>query len=504
MNKFYYSFCTLMFVFIASVSAQKTFDVNKYGAVGDGKTLCTEAIQSAIDAASKNNGGKVMFPKGTYLTGSLILKDNVHLVIPEGTVLLGSTNPYHYTMVEPDDAPTSPNSVDNSKLALLLAYDVDNISITGKGIIDGQGRELALTIDSLHHIGERVDKGYGSRVGERMRPKVINFMLCKNVKLKDVTVKNSACWVQTYEICKNLIIDNIKVYSRSYWNNDGMDITDCTNVQVKNCYVNTADDGICLKSYYPGYYNDSVLISNCKVTTSASAVKFGTASHGGFKNVKIENIKVVDTYRSAIAIEMVDGGFIDGVKVDGVEALNTGNAIFVRLGNRRKKVGSLKNVSISNVRVQVPYEDADILYDMKGPRLEFPHNPIPASITGLPDNYVENISLKNIEIQYPGRASKGIAYIPMWRLNTVPEKANSYPEFSMFGELPAWALYVRHVKGLELENIKVSLVEDDFRPAFVFDDVKSLQHENLTWPFDKENQVYYNNVEGIDNGFLNL
>lgn len=113
------------------------------------------------------------------------------------------------------------------------------------------------------------------------------------------------------------------------------------------------------------------------------------------------------------------------------------------------------------------------------------------------------MSLRNIEVQYPGRASKGIAYIPMWRLSMVPEEANSYPEFSMFGELPAWALYVRHVKGLKLENVRVSLVEDDFRPAFVFDDVKGLQLENLTWPLDMKNQVYFNNVDSFENGYLN-
>lgn len=171
-------------------------------------------------------------------------------------------------------------------------------------------------------------------------------MFCNDVRIKDVTIRDAACWVQTYEIC--------------------------------------------LKSYYPGYYNDSVSVSNCRITTSASAVKLGTASHGGFRNIHIDSIRVKDTYRSAVAIEMVDGGFIDGVYVNDVVALNTGNAFFVRLGRRRGSPGSLKNVSIRNMKVQVPFEDADIMYDMKGPRLEFPHNPIPASITGLPGNPLGN------------------------------------------------------------------------------------------------------------------
>lgn len=472
--------------------ANKVYKITDYGAVGDGVTLCTEAIQKTIDAAHYAKGGTVVFPKGVFLSGSLILKDNVNIYLDSNSVLLGSTNPYDYTKLEPEGAPVSPNSLDNSKLALLLAYDVENISIKGGGIIDGQGRELALNIDSLHHIGQRVDQYYGTRVGERMRPKIINFMFCENVNVEDVTIKDAACWVQTYEICSNMTINNIKVRSRAYWNNDGMDITDCRNVRISNCDINTADDGICLKSYYPGYYNDSISISDCRIVTSASAVKLGTASFGGFQNVWIERIRVRDTYRSAVAIEMVDGGFIDGIYVKDILAVNTGNAFFVRLGNRRDKTGSLKNIFIENVKVQVPYEDADILYDMKGPRLSFPHNPIPASITGLPDNYVENVVLKDIEIQYPGRASKGMAYIPLWRLGSVPEKAKDYPEFSMFGELPAWALYARHVKGLKLDNVRVYLSGDDFRPAFVYDDVIDYSHTNLFVPGSYEKQIYVN------------
>lgn len=474
---------------VISVSA-KDYLITDFGAKGDGKTLNTEPIQKAIDKVSQI-GGRIVFPEGVYLSGSLIVKSNVEIHIEKNVKLLGSTSPYDYKMVEYDDTPVSPNSMDNSKLALLLAYKANNISITGEGEIDGQGRELALAIDSLHHIGERVDPHYRTRVNEIFRPKIINFMFCSNVIVKDVTIRNSSCWVQTYEICCNLRIDNVKVFSRSYWNNDGMDITDCRNVRITNCMVNSADDGICLKSYYPGYYNDSIYVSKCNITTSASAVKLGTASWGGFKNIYIDSIRVKDNYRSAIAVEMVDGGFIDGVYVNDVVALNTGNAFFIRLGNRRNRVGSLKNVKIENMKVQIPFEDADIMYDMKGPRLEFPHNPIPASITGLPDNYVENVELKNIEIEYPGRASKGIAYIPTWRLDTVPERGNYYPEYSMFGELPAWALYVRHTKGLKMENVRLYLAENDFRPAFVFDDTSNIDYKNIMLPSGMKNQFYY-------------
>jgi hypothetical protein len=477
---------------VYSQSAGK-IEVEDYGAVADGETNNTQALQKAIDDVSEKGGGTLVFSKGKYLTGFLHVKSNITLFLNEGAVLLGSTNPEDYEKLEIEDAPESPKTDDNSKLALLLAHKANNITITGKGTIDGQGRELAFVIDSLHHTGERIDPNYNSgsnRPGETARPKIINFSACLNITIQGVTIKNSSCWVQTYELCENLIIDNVTVESRAFWNNDGMDITDCRNVRITNCDVNSADDGICLKSYYPGYYCDSIYIANCYIRSSASAVKFGTASVGGFKNVTIDNITVKDTYRSAIAIESVDGGFIENVRVSNIIAINTGNAIFIRLGHRAgEKPGTIKDISFKNMVVQVPFGRPDEAYDMRGPELPFFHNQFPSPITGIPGHYIENISLENIEIIYPGRASKGMAYIPLWQLNRVPEKIKDYPEYSMFGELPSWGFYIRHVKGISMKNIKLKLDNYDYRPAFVFDDVQQVILENLDLPDDKNEQI---------------
>jgi len=479
-------------------SDNKKYIVTNYGAVNDGKTLNTQAIQKAIDEASQNGGGLVVFPKGKYLTGSIILKSEVTLFLEDDAVILGSTNPNDYQKVEIKDAPFSPNANDNSKLALILSFNAKNVGITGKGAIDGQGRELALVIDSLHHVGIRVDPKYYNRPGETLRPKLTIFMDCENVLISGITIKNASCWVMTYELCKNVVIDKIKINSRAYWNNDGMDITDCKNVKITNCYVDAADDGICLKSYYPGYFNDSIYIANCSIRSSASAVKFGTASWGGFRNVVIENIKVKDTYRSAIAIESVDGGFIENVVVSNIVAENTGNAIFVRLGHRgSEKPGTIKNIVIKNIKVRVPFGRPDEAYDMRGPALPFFHNQFPSPICGIPGSYIENISLENIEITYPGRASKAMGYIPLWRLNSVPEKIKDYPEYTMFGELPAWGFYIRHVKGISMKNITLKLDDSDYRPAFVFDDVQGINMEKIQLPADKKEQIILKDTKEV-------
>ena len=202
----------------------------------------------------------------------------------------------------------------------------------------------------------------------------------------------------------------------------------------------------------------------------------------------IKNIKVFDTFRSAIAIESVDGGFLENVTFENIDATNTGNAIFIRLGWRyqNRPVGYLKNVAIRNINVQVAFERPDYAYQVRGPELPFFHNTFPSSITGIPGYKVENVVLENITIEYPGRGNNGLANRPLSRLDAIPEKISDYPEFSMFGELPAWGLYVRHVEGLELKNINLSLTEPDYRPALIFDDVRDLKIQGLKIAGDRK------------------
>jgi len=466
----------------------KSFNVLSFGAKGDGVTLNTLCIQSAIDKASSEGGGRVIIPMGKFLTGSLILKSGVELNLEMNAFLLGSTNPSEYNTI-------------NSREALITAVGQENISITGKGTIDGQGRRLALAIDSLFYAGKLDIKYYNlRRKRPEKRPKILEIDNCRKILISGIVLMNSASWVQNFDQCENLVIDSIRVDSDAYWNNDGIDITDCKNVSITNCYVNSADDGICLKSEKAGFMNDSIYIANCTVRSSASAVKFGTASAGGFRNVKIEHIKVFDTFRSAIALESVDGGILENIEIDDVVATNTGNAIFIRLGHRNidGEVGSLRNISIKNVKVQVPFGPPDLNYEIRGPELPFFHNPFPSSITGIPGHKVENVVLENIEIIMPGKGNDGMAILPLYRLQDVPENEIGYPEFSMFGELPAWAFYVRHADGLTFKNVTVKAESKDYRPAFVFDDVVDLKMGNTKiYENDPDVQVVTRNVSNL-------
>jgi hypothetical protein len=457
------------------------FDVRKYGVKGDGVTLNTTNIQKVIDKLSKHGGGRIIFPEGTYLTGGLLLKSNVTICLQKGAVLLGSTNPNdYYPLTDVSD------NKENTPLALLMAGGSRHITLEGEGTIDGQGLALALAVDSLHHKGIKIDPKYNTRrmrPGESFRPKLFSFVDCDGIIVKGLKLRNSASWGLSFNLCSHIVIEDADVYNRAYWNNDGIDLSDCRQVLVTRCHINAADDGICLKSHQPDGCNDSIRIEDCEVRSSASAVKFGTASWGGFKNITIERIKVYDTFRSAIAIESVDGADIDNVRVSHITAMNTGNALFIRLGHRDgNKRGSIKNVFISDVYAEVPFGRPDQNYDLRGPEVDFFHNPFPSSIVGISGNSIQNVCLQNIEIVCPGRATKGMAYIPLWRLDQVPEQVNQYPEFTMFGELPAWGFYIRHAEHISMNHIKLTLADTDYRPAIVLDDAKAVTMNGLSLP----------------------
>lgn len=118
--------------------------------------------------------------------------------------------------------------------------------------------------------------------------------------------------------------------------------------------------------------------------------------------------------------------------------------------------------------------------------MTFFHNPFPSSISGIPGHDIEDVTLENIEIVYPGRATRGMTYMSVSRLKDVPENEKGYPEFTMFEELPSWGFYVRHVKGIQMRHIKLRLQEDDFRPAFVFDRVSGIRLTGIDLPENKQ------------------
>ena len=467
----------------------KAIDCNAsmFGIKSNGTTLNTNSIQKGIDYINAHGGGRLVFYVGRYLTGTIYLKSNVTIQLEEGAILVGSLNPYDYEM-------------SNNWTAMIFALDQQNIGITGKGVIDGRGFSVANNLVDLIHKGVVSDPLKYDRPRETIRPQNIYFRGCRNVRIQGITIKDPGSWNQQYDRCRNVVIDGIMVDSKSYWNNDGVDIVDCDSVSITNSYFDAADDGICLKSHSPDFICQNVYIHNNTVRTSANGIKFGTASYGGFRNIKIINNLVYDTYRSAVTFAAVDGGIVENVTVDSLRSMNTGNVIFLRIGERSPgKKGRMSNISISNVYAEVPSSKPDAGYNYEGPVEDLPRNISPASLVGMPDAAIENVSLRNIEIHYPGGGNPSFARVGLNELDKVPEMAASYPEFSMFKELPAWGFYLRHVKEITFENVNLSCSENDYRTAIVLDDAHGVIFRALkvTEPGGKKEPLFTYRSTGV-------
>lgn len=439
------------------------WDVYDFGAKGDGKTNDTYAIQRAIDNCYNSGGGKILLHNGHFLSRTIRLKSNVTLFIETSAVLQGSRNMDDYpTLIT--DYPAVSGEFPHDK-SLVYAENAENIAILGNGTIDGSGDEL-----------EQM---------QRPRPHCIVIRRCKNIKIRDIKIRNAAFWVQKYQSCDNLLIDGITVDSRENIdiekprfidvpggrNTDGCDIVDCKNVRISNCNINSGDDGIVFKSFLKNEGCQNITVTNCLITSNASGIKIGTESAGFFRDFSINNCVIYDTRGAAIGIMTVDGGIIERIIVSNITLRNIkGTAIFLRLGNRGKiyqKVYEKASIGkISDILIQNIYGTEIERYG--------------CSITGIAQGKPENIMLENINLTfkkgsdplffegYPNRVVKELT------VDSVPELEETYPRGEMFGKLPSYGFYIRHVKNIEFNDVRLEPKEDDKRPAMVADEVTGL------------------------------
>ena len=457
-----------------------------FGARPDGHTLNSASIQAAIDYISANGGGTLVFTPGKFVTGTVYLKDNVTLHLEAGATLLGSTNPWDYVK-DPYLQWT----------AMIFSIGQKNIGITGKGTIDGRGFTVANHMVEYIHRGLFEDPLKLDRPNEVNRPENIYFRECDGVTVTGILLKDPGSWNETYDQCHNVLIDGITVDSKSYWNNDGIDIVDCEDVVIRNCYIDAADDVFCFKSHSHDHMCRNVLLENCVGRSSANGIKFGTVSKGGFKNFVIRNMTIFDTYRSAVTFAAVDGGEIENILVDGLRSIHTGNVVFLRIGRRwdkiidmglsekeqkniRRKEPYMRNVTIRNVVADVPMDKPDAGYNYEGPVEDLPRNISPGIICcGIPDVKIEDVTFENIQITVPGAGNPLYAYrgTTPEDLDGIPEMIDWYPEFSQWKELPAWGVYLRHMDGVTFKNVTLTAEQDDYRPCIVTDDVKDIRIE---------------------------
>jgi polygalacturonase len=448
------------------VKRGSVYNVVSFGARGDGKTLDSPAINKAIEEASAKGGGTVYLPAGTYLSVSVRLKSNISLYLDQGATLLAASTAegYRYDPPEPNPWGDSLQYQDFGHShwhnSLIRGENLQNISILGPGMIWGKG---------LVRGTNNAPEGSGN--------KAISLKMCRNVILRDFTILNGGWFGILATGVDNLTIDNLKIDT----NRDGMDIDCCMNVRISNCFVNSPrDDGICLKSSFGlGFARatENVTITNCQVSgytegslldgtykRSAQAaggngptgrIKFGTESNGGFKNIAITNC-IFDFCRG-LALESVDGALIEDVVISNITMRDICNApIFIRLGERMRgpadaPAGEIRRVMISDITVF----NAD------------PKNGV--IISGDKGKDIKDIRLSDIRIYYKGGGTSEQAF------REIPGFEKEYPEPYRFGIMPSYGFFIRHVDGIQLDNVEVSFSQTDLRPAFYLDDVKNAE-----------------------------
>lgn len=454
------------------------FNVRSFGAVGDGKNLDSPAIDKAINAAAEAGGGTVLVPAGTYLSGSIHLKSNIHLLIDVGATILGAPqnlNAYDETEPFPGIAYQDGGHCyfHNS---LIWGENLTNVFITGHGMINGGGLDRNPKIlDEMCGYGHFPTPNTKTYPPVRIGNKSIALKLCRNVVIEGITIFHGGHFAILVTGCDNLTIDNVTIDT----NRDGMDIDCCRNTMVSNCRVNSpVDDGICPKSTYALgelRLTENLTIVNCQVSafeegtlidgtmkptkSGIGRIKFGTESSGGFRNCTIANC----TFRNCrgFALEEVDGGILENITVNNLSMVNMIDyAIYITTGKRNrtpdlKTDSRIKNILISNVIV-------DGVGKMSG-----------IQIMGLPEQPVEGVRLENIRLTSKGGGTTNDAAI------TPKELGIGYPEPGKIGTLPAYGFYARHVKDLELANIHLNYSAPEMRPALAFADVDGLEIDNV-------------------------
>ncbi|WP_191908896.1 glycoside hydrolase family 28 protein [Larkinella humicola] len=461
-------FYVLLLVATAGL-AQKppgVWDVFDTGAKGDGKTMDTKAIQTAIDRCHAAGGGKVYLHNGRFLSGTIYLKSQVTLYLEAGAVLLGSEKASDY----PDQTSEYPTYDEHplTSKAFIYAENSQNVTIEGRGTIDGRGD----LIDNRKLTDPYVRPSF------KYRPRILHLRGCENVQVRSLTLRNAASWLQTYQACKNLVIDGITVDTREnkdvenpnrehavrHRNTDGLDVVDCEQVRIANCTISSGDDGICLKSFSPDRGCRNITITNCIVSCGASGIKIGTETAGAFEDITIQNCTVFDTFGEGIAIMTVDGARIERVTISNITLRNIKrSALFIRLNTRNKQFGQPGPVN-------KPILKDIIIENIQGTRLAS----LGCSITGLADYPLENVLIRTIHFEFEG----GITDVKPGAL--VPEKADAYPVGTMFGPaLPAYGFYVRHVKNSTFDQIHLRFAQPDYRPALVIDSAEEVEIRGL-------------------------
>jgi len=448
----------LLFLGISTI-VQAQYSITDFGAKPNDKKADTKAIQYAIDECAKSGGGSIIFPAGTWLSGTVYLKSNISIYLSNGAIWQGVDDNDAYPFIE---AKIMSREDEEPRRALVYGYNLENIKIHGEGTFYPGG-----DYDIFEATPE--DKKYYER------PFGIYLIKSKNITVSGIKMRNSAFWMQRYFYCDDVILQNLNIYNHVNKNNDGIDIDGCHNVLVDNCIIDSSDDALVLKSEGLRTCED-ITISNCILSSHATPLKCGTGSLGGFKRITINNIVIRPSKSkqmihplkawgglSGIDLLCVDGGSMQDILISNVVMDSVQTPIFIKLGNRHDTWpgkpattrGTIDNIKINNLTARQS-------------------GSISSAITGYPGNRVKNVQLTNVFLSVRGVDNLADTTAQ------VKENAGGYPFNRMFGSnLPAYGFYLRHAENVTFENVTFAIEKTEVRPAIYCEDVVNTELEDV-------------------------
>lgn len=440
----------------------RVYNIRDFGAKGDGKTLDTAALQAAIDACTREGGGTVLVPAGTFVIGTTELKSNVTLHLAASATLLGSGDGKDYHAV--DAIPLSGDStLGDGNWALLFAVAARNITVEGPGTIDGQGH--------LFNNYAHKDTPPPAGIFGAQRPYHLLFHRCQNIVVRNLELLRCAFHSIRVIQSERVRMEGLYIHNRVNVNNDGFHFISARYVTISNCVLLVQDDACALFGSC-----QFVTVTNCVFSTRWSVFRFGG---GDVKNISVSNCVIYETFGCPIKIG-AGRMTLENVSFSNLILQDVTGPIVVNFSGRSRNedggappapAGFVRNVTFSHIRASVVAAPQPERYtDMPTIGRIYPgeqHSCI--TLNGTDGVWIENVTFDDVHVTYAGGGSAQLA-----AKRKVPQITREY--FGVWGEEPvgppAYGLYARNVKGLTLNNVRFTVAEPDLRPAVVLDNVQ--------------------------------
>ena len=460
----------------------RTYNIRDFGAKGDGATLDTAAVQAAIDACNKDQGGTVLVPAGVFLIGTIEMKSNVTLHIAAAGKLLGSADGKQYRAA--DAIPLSGDStLGDGNIGLIFAVKAENVTIEGPGMIDGQGAQFRSPTRGVPPPSGR---------GGNNRPYHLLFHQCKNLTVRDIFLFQCAYHSVRVIQSSYVKLDGIRIYNRVNHNNDGFHFISAQHVHLSNCTVECQDDACALFGSCK-----FVIVTNCAFSTRWSVFRFGG---GEAENITVSNCLIYDTYGCPIKMRCGPGSRFENMTFSNLVMRNVTGPISIGVGGNRRRQpqtepqtqqqanaqagtqpkagtgaqiedsgtqptegGIVRNITFSGIR-------ATVVVPTQFPDVPFTSGYNPGEIKSCiavnrpAEGVLENITFNDVHVTFAGGGTSEEAAV-----RDVPKITGEYYEN---GVLPAYALYARNVHALTLSNVRFEVSAPELRPAVVFDHVE--------------------------------